>query len=376
MKINILKKPYKISIIIGTRPEAIKLASLIISFKKNKTFKTRIILTGQHKEMVTQVMNIFNLKSDINFEIMKENQSLDEITIKIMKSLKKEFEINKPDLVIVQGDTTSSFVGALAAFYQKIPIAHLEAGLRTDNIYNPFPEEINRRLISQIATLHFAPTDTALKNLSKSRAMGEIHKTGNTVIDTLYLAVNKKSKIDIQNYGLEKNKFILCTIHRRENWGAKLESITMALQKILEINKEIKIIFPMHKNKVIRKSFIKILGNNPRAILAEPLGYIDLISIMKKSLILITDSGGLQEEAPSLGKPVVVVRETTERQESIDCGASILVGTETDNIVKGVNELINNKEKYNSMSKTINPYGDGKASERIIKICDKYLSNL
>ena len=368
-----MKSFKEISVVIGTRPEAIKLAPLIIELKKSQILMTRVILTGQHKDMVTQVMDLFEIKEDINFEIMNDKQTLEDITSKVLNKLNNEFLNFRPDLLIVQGDTTTSFASALAAFYKNIPIAHVEAGLRTNNLLNPFPEEVNRRLISQMASLHFAPTNSSAENLQKSNVLGSIHLTGNTVIDALYLAKKKKPNINLTKLGLKKNNFILITIHRRENWGEKLESIILAIKTLLEIKPDLKIILPMHKNEVLRKTIKKILEQNPRAILIEPLNYVDLIYIIENCYLLITDSGGLQEEAPSLGKPVLVVRETTERQEAINARTAILVGTKKENIVKNVIELIENKDKYNLMAKSINPYGDGKSSKRIVEICKSFL---
>ncbi len=365
-----------ITLVIGTRPEAIKLAPLILSIKESKLLKCRVLLTGQHLEMVSQVMKLFNIEADHNLNIMKENQTLASITSSSIEGLNADFEKFKPDLVLVQGDTTSALSGALAAFYQKIPIGHIEAGLRTNLLMDPFPEEVNRRLIAQMASLHFAPTIESKKNLIKNGVMGEIFHTGNTVIDALYIAVKKESKFGFEALGLENKKFILATLHRRENWGKNIEYVASAINSLLDLYPTLKVLLPMHKNQKLRNTIIKNLGNNSRVILTEPLDYIDLVAAIKKSILLITDSGGLQEEAPALGKPVFIIREKTERPEALIAGTAKLVGTKTQTIVKEVSEVLDDEKKYNSMSRAINPFGDGKSSQRIVNICLKFLDEI
>ena len=363
-----------ISIIIGTRPEAIKLAPVIISFNDCKKFHTRIILTGQHKEIVLKVMELFSLESNINLDLMKKNQSLTYISCKILEGLKKEFQKYHPSLVLVQGDTTTAFISALAAFYEKIPIGHVEAGLRTNDIFDPYPEEANRRLISQIATLHFCPTKCSELNLLNSGIKKNIYLTGNTVIDSiLYVADKAKPKNIFEHIDWENNRIILVTVHRRENWGENLHKISLGIKKILNKYQDCIVIFPLHPNKIVRDVFIKSLGDNSRVFLTEPLQYDELVFVIKKCYFLITDSGGLQEEAPSLGKPVLVVRENTERPEAIIAGTSKLVGTEPNNIFNEANHLLSNKTYYLKMSKAINPFGDGKASKRILSACCEFL---
>lgn len=363
-----------ISIVFGTRPEAIKLAPVIKKFKESNKFRTRVILTGQHKEMVSQVMNIFNLTEDLNLNLMKPNQSLTHITCATLEGLRNDFQKNRPDMALVQGDTSTAFASALAAFYEEIPIGHVEAGLRTDDLKNPFPEEANRRLISQIASLHFAPTEKAVQNLKNCSVVGDIHNTGNTVIDALIhtaLYVNK-DPINIKGIDWENQDVILTTIHRRENWKY-LDDIANGLLRILDKNKKASMILPLHKNPIVREPLKKIFEDNPRVSLIEPLGYGDLVSVMRYSKLILTDSGGIQEEAPSLGKPVLVLREATERQESIDAGVSILVGRDSDKIFAEADRLLNNSVDYFTMTLKDNPYGDGKSSCSIFKHCVDFL---
>tara|TARA_B100000212_G_C27382717_1_gene537833 strand:- start:1795 stop:2910 length:1116 start_codon:yes stop_codon:yes gene_type:complete len=363
-----------ITLILGTRPEAIKLAPLILELKKHNQFKTRLILTGQHKEMVEQVMNLFNIKADHNLAIMTEKQSIRDITCKTINGLSREFEKFRPSLVIIQGDTTTAFAGALSAFYENIPVGHVEAGLRTNKLNDPFPEEANRRLISQIATLHFAPTRNALKNLKDSGISENLFLTGNTVIDSLLYISEKKDQIpSFKKINWEKQRVILVTVHRRENWGENINNITKALKEILVHYPDVSIVLPLHKNKIVRDPIVKILGNQDRVNLCEPLDYDTLIMVIKYSNFIITDSGGIQEEAPSLGKPVLVVRNTTERPEAIEAGTSKLIGTQTSKIIDEIKKLLDNQSYYISMAKKKNPYGDGNASKQIIKAFKSYL---
>lgn len=363
-----------ISIILGTRPEAIKLAPLIIAFIKCNKFNTRIILTGQHKEMVSKVMELFSLEANRNLDLMKENQSLTYISCEILAGLKEEFSQYPPKLVLVQGDTSTAFISALAAFYEKIPIGHVEAGLRTNNIFDPYPEEANRRLISQIATLHFCPTKKSKQNLLNSGITQNIYMTGNTVIDSVLFMAGKGKPINIlKNIDLGNHRIILVTVHRRENWGENLKKISQGIKKILKKYQDCLIVFPLHPNKIVRDVFMKSLADISRVILIEPLQYDELVFVIKECYFLITDSGGLQEEAPSLGKPVLVVRENTERPEAIIAGTSKLVGTDPDDIFSEADHLLSDKVYYSKMSKAINPFGDGKASERILSACCEFL---
>ncbi len=365
----------RVTFVLGTRPEAIKLATLIIAFKKSKKVKVRIILTGQHKEMVSQVMEFFNLKADKDLNLMKSKQTLSHITNKVISGISDELKENKSDLLIVQGDTSSAFSAAMAAFYSNVPIGHVEAGLRSNELYDPYPEEANRRLISQISELHFAPTKLSKTNLIKNGITKNIFITGNTVIDALLKVSSKVKKYTNENYNSEKQTLILTTIHRRENWGERLNNIIKALSILLEEFKDLVFLIPLHKNKIVRDPIIKFLGKQKRVLLVEPLNYNELVSVMKESKFLLTDSGGLQEEAPALGKPVLVLRDTTERPEAINSGTAKLIGVETENIVKYSKQLLNDEILYSSMSQARNPFGDGNSSEIIMKHCLNFLEN-
>ena len=361
-----------ITFVFGTRPEAVKLAPVIIKFKKSKKFKVRVISTGQHKDLVEDVLNFFGICLDKDLEIMKSTQSLSYLTESIINKLEKEFLETKPEIVLVQGDTTSAFAAALCSFYLKIPVAHIEAGLRTGNLLEPFPEEANRRLITQIANLHFAPTQNALDNLNKIGITKNAYKTGNTVIDALNIASTKILDFDFNELNFKNKKIILTTIHRRENWGNKLLGIAKGIKKVLDNYPDSQVILPMHPNKKVREPLKRILGNNPQALLIEPLDYGKLVYLIKNCYFVITDSGGLQEEAPSLGKPVLVIRDVTERCEAIEAGSSKLVGTKEKNIYKEASLLLSNEQKYHVMAKAKNTFGDGTSSDRIFAyICNR-----
>ncbi len=363
-----------VTFVLGTRPEAIKLAPVIISFKACDYIKTRLVLTGQHDEMVESVMDSFKLKEDNNLRLMTHNQTLSDITRKTLEGLQKEFKLNRPDLVLVQGDTSTAFSAALASFYEKIEIGHIEAGLRTNNILDPFPEEANRRLISQIASLHFAPTKKAIKNLMSSNIKKNLTLCGNTVIDALkYISKDVNPPI-IPGINWDSEKILLATIHRRENWGERLEKIANGLKQILENNEDTRILIPMHRNKKVRDPIHRILGNHSKAVLTEPLEYRELVGALKSCFFLLTDSGGLQEEATAFAKPVLVLRENTERTEAIDEGISKLVGYESKKIFYEANLLLRNPLEYKKMSKFKAPFGDGDASARILEKCLKFLN--
>jgi UDP-N-acetylglucosamine 2-epimerase (non-hydrolysing) len=363
----------RVGIILGTRPEAIKLAPVIQVFQSSPDFELQVILTGQHREMVEQVMRLFNLKADHNLEIMQPKQSLNDITCRSLQGLEALFIEQKLDLVIVQGDTTTAFAAALAAFYQKIPVGHVEAGLRTDDLFNPYPEEANRRLVSQITQLHFAPTSLAVKNLQASGVLGEIHLTGNTVIDALLNVAASHPVCDIPGLNWDEYRTILATVHRRENWGEPLQAIAQALLQILDKFPDTALLLPLHRNPTVREPLQQLLGNHPRIFLTEPLDYGQLVGAIERSHLLLTDSGGLQEEAPSLGKPVLVLRDTTERPEAVTAGTAKLVGTQTESIVAVASELLSNPAAYTAMANAINPFGDGHAAERILEIVKNYL---
>ena len=369
------QKP-QVNIILGTRPEAIKLATVIQAFQQAKSVDVEVILTGQHREMVEQVMQLFDLKADKDLEIMQAGQSLTDITERSLRGLEKLFRQNKPDFVIVQGDTTTAFAATLAAFYQQIPVGHVEAGLRTDDLFNPFPEEANRRLISQLTQLHFAPTTLAVENLQRSGVVGEIHHTGNTVIDALLTVAKRQPACDIKGLEWSKYRVLLATVHRRENWGAPLQDIAQSFLQLLELFPDTALLLPLHRNPTVREPLQQLLGSHPRVFLTEPLDYAQLVGAIGKSYLLLTDSGGLQEEAPSLGKPVLVLRETTERPEAVTAGTAKLVGTNPDVIVSNAKELLSNETAYQKMATAINPFGDGHASERILKLVEAYLGKI
>jgi UDP-N-acetylglucosamine 2-epimerase (non-hydrolysing) len=363
-----------ICITLGTRPEAIKLAPVIRQFRLREDFQTQVILTGQHQEMVQQVMELFELKADQNLNIMQPKQSLTEITCRSLQGLEKVFQQIKPDLVIVQGDTTTAFAAAMAAFYQKTPVGHVEAGLRTDELFNPYPEEANRRLISQVTQLHFAPTSLAVKNLERSGVTGKIYNTGNTVIDALLTVAESNPRCDIPGLEWDKYRLILATVHRRENWGEPLQDILRGFELILEQFPDTALLLPLHRNPIVREPIQAVLGDHERVFLTEPLDYSQLVGAIQRCYLLLTDSGGLQEEAPSLGKPVLVLRETTERPEAIEAGTAKLVGTNPDQIFAAARELLNSAEAYQDMATAINPFGDGHAAEKIVAIVKDYLT--
>lgn len=362
-----------ICITLGTRPEAIKLAPVIRCFQGVEDFDTKVVLTGQHREMVVQVMDLFGLKADVDLDIMQVNQTLADITCRSLQGLEKIYGQIKPDLLITQGDTTTAFAASLAAFYQQIPVAHVEAGLRTDNIYNPFPEEANRRLISQIAQLHFAPTTLAVENLHKSGVTGEIHHTGNTVIDALLSVAQRNPSCDVPGLDWAQYRVLLVTVHRRENWGEPLQEIIAGLKSLVDAYSDIAILLPLHRNPIVRDPLQKYLGGCDRIFLVEPLDYEQLVGAIKGCFFLLTDSGGIQEEAPSLGKPVLVLRETTERPEAVMAGTAKLIGTNREQIFNFASDLLTNEASYQQMAAAINPFGDGKASERILDIVRRYL---
>ncbi len=360
---------------LGTRPEAIKLAPVILAFQASPLFETRVVLTGQHKEMVAQVMALFQLTPDRDLELMTPRQTLTHVTCSALEGLRKEFGENRPDLVLVQGDTTTAFAAALAAFYDQIPVGHVEAGLRTDNLYDPFPEEANRRLISQVAQLHFAPTAQSAKNLQASGVVGEIHTTGNTVIDALLLMAAAAPSCEVPGLDWQKQRVILATVHRRENWGTPLKDIATGFLKVLERHPDTALLLPLHKNPTVREPLQEWLGDHSRVFLTEPLDYDRLVAAIRGCTLLLTDSGGLQEEAPSLGKPVLVLRRTTERPEAVEAGTAKLIGTSSEAIERETCLLLENSEAYAAMAKAHNPFGDGKASERIVATSAAYLAN-
>ena len=365
---------HNVCIVLGTRPEAIKLAPVIQAFQAAPDFNTRVVLTGQHREMVSQVMEMFGLTADRDLALMAPKQTLTHVTCAALQGLKQEFAEHPTDLVLVQGDTTTAFASALAAFYEQIPVGHVEAGLRTDDLFDPFPEEANRRLISQLALLHFAPTDRSGANCRASGVMGEVLVTGNTVIDALLLMAQQAAPFALPGLDLESHRLILATVHRRENWGDRLQDIGRGFLDLLERFPDTALLLPLHRNPTVREPLQALLGEHPRAFLTEPLDYDRLVAAMKAATLILTDSGGLQEEAPALGKPVLVLRRTTERPEAVDAGTARLIGTDSADILREASLLLDSPEAYEAMARAHNPFGDGHASERIVAASRGFLA--
>lgn len=367
----------KIMLIFGTRPDAIKMLPLALELKKYKEFDVKICVTAQHREMLDQVLEIFDVKPDYDLNIMTKNQTLEDISGKILIELKNVLINDPQDLVLVHGDTSTGLMSALEAFYQKIPVGHVEAGLRSFDIYSPFPEEMNRKLIGAISTYHFAPTENNVKNLlNEGIKRNSIVKTGNTVIDVLKYTVKDdfKFKEDVlNNIDYKNNRIILLTAHRRENLGTPLENICRAIKFIVKNYKDVEVIYPVHLNPKVRETVNKILGNEKKVHLIEPLDVKELHNLMKRVYLVATDSGGIQEEAPALGKPVLVLRTETERPEAIEAGTVKLIGIDEENIKAQICLLLDNLDEYNKMSKAVNPYGDGNASKYIAEFLLKNL---
>lgn len=376
-----------IMLVFGTRPEAIKMCPLVKEFQKHSTkFKTVVCVTGQHREMLDQVLTIFDVKPDIDLNIMKQGQDLTDVTMRILSGMRDVFKECRADVVLVHGDTTTSTAAAMAAFYAQIPVGHVEAGLRTHNIYSPWPEEMNRQVTGRIATYNFAPTPLSKKNLIEEKAMGQIYVTGNTVIDALHLVVNKlKTDAELAkeqdaillNAGYDVTrladgkKLVLITGHRRENFGDGFIRMVTAMKDLSEKYPEVDFVYPMHLNPNVRKPIHEVFGENltrPNFFFIEPLQYLEFVHLMSKATIVLTDSGGIQEEAPGLGKPVLVMRDTTERPEALESGTVHLVGTDYDKIMNEVSTLLEDAEAYAKMSQAVNPYGDGMACDRIVRI--------
>ena len=363
-----------VSIVLGTRPEAIKLAPVILAFQRDPGFRTRVVLTGQHREMVAQVMDLFGLAPDRDLALMAPKQTLTHVTCAALQGLREEFLEHRPELVLVQGDTTTAFASALAAFYEQIPVGHVEAGLRTDNLLDPFPEEANRRLISQVAQLHFAPTGVSEANLKASGVVGEILVTGNTVIDALLLMAASAPLPQVPGLDWERQRVILATVHRRENWGERLSSIGRGFRQLLDRHPDTALLLPLHRNPTVRDPLQELLGDHPRAHLCEPLDYDQLVGAIRGCTLLLSDSGGLQEEAPALGKPVLVLRRTTERPEAVTAGTARLIGTDSESIVNEGSRLLDDPEAYAAMAQAHNPFGDGQASGRILEASRSFLN--
>ncbi|MCC5909659.1 MAG: UDP-N-acetylglucosamine 2-epimerase (non-hydrolyzing) [Clostridiaceae bacterium] len=372
-------KKLKVMTIFGTRPEAIKMAPLVQKLQEAEEIESILTVTAQHREMLDMVLDLFQLKADYDLNIMQHGQTITDITTRALKGLEEVIKEAKPDVVLVHGDTTTTFVGSLAAFYQQIPVGHVEAGLRSGNIYSPYPEEMNRKLTGSLSNLHFAPTGGNYNNLIKEGIQEEkIFVTGNTVIDALLQVVKKDylfeddrlNKIDYKN-----KKVIVMTCHRRENWGEPMENIFHAVVEITKKHKDVAVVFPVHLNPNIRKMATEIMGKEKDIHLIEPLDYEPFANLLNKSHLILTDSGGIQEEAPALGKPILVLRTETERPEALEAGTVKIVGVEKETIMKEVDNLLLNDEAYKNMSYATNPYGDGRACDRIVAAL-KYYFNL
>ena len=372
-------------LVFGTRPEAIKMCPLVKEFQKRADeFETIVCVTGQHREMLDQVLKIFEVTPDIDLNIMKQGQDLTDVTVRILNGMRDVFKECRPDVVLVHGDTTTSTAAALAAFYAQIPVGHVEAGLRTHNIYSPWPEEMNRQVTGRIATYNFSPTPLSEKNLIEEQAMGKIYVTGNTVIDALHYVVNKLKNDEsiakeqdavLLNAGYDVTrlaygkKLVLITGHRRENFGDGFIRMVTAMKDLSEKYPEVDFVYPMHLNPNVRKPIHEVFGEDltrPNFFFIEPLQYLEFVHLMSKATIVLTDSGGIQEEAPGLGKPVLVMRDTTERPEALKSGTVHLVGTDYDKIMNEVSTLLEDSEAYAKMSQAVNPYGDGLACGRIV----------
>lgn len=377
----------KIMLVFGTRPEAIKMCPLVKELQKHPNeFETIVCVTGQHREMLDQVLQIFDVKPDYDLNIMKQGQDLTDVTARVLTGLRDVFKENRPDVVLVHGDTTTSMAGALAGFYAQIPVGHVEAGLRTHNIYSPWPEEMNRQITGRIATYNFSPTPLSEKNLLDEKAHGKIYVTGNTVIDALHMVVEKlkndtalakeQERILLQaGYNISRldhdKKLVLITGHRRENFGDGFIRMVTAMKDLSEKYPNVDFVYPMHLNPNVRKPIHEVFGEDltrPNFFFIEPLQYLEFVHLMSKATIVLTDSGGIQEEAPGLGKPVLVMRDTTERPEALASGTVHLVGTDYDKIIYEVSTLLDDDVAYEKMSKAVNPYGDGKACQRIADV--------
>ena len=363
----------KVMTIFGTRPEAIKMAPLVKELKSRNEIECIVCVTAQHRQMLDQVLEAFNIEPDYDLNIMSQGQTLSDITTKALLGLEGVIKTVKPNIILVHGDTTTTFAGALAAFYNQVDVGHVEAGLRTWNKYSPFPEEMNRQMVGVVADMHFAPTTNSKKSLLKEGKKEEnIYVTGNTAIDALATTVKKDYKHPIFDW-IGNNRLILLTAHRRENLGEPMRHMFKAIKRVVDEHEDVRVVYPVHLNPKVKDVADEILGNDDRIKLIEPLEVIDFHNFINKSHIILTDSGGIQEEAPSLGKPVLVLRDTTERPEGIEAGTLKLAGTNEDTIYKLTTELLDNKETYEKMSKASNPYGDGKASQRIVnEIIKKY----
>lgn len=363
----------KIMLIFGTRPEAIKMCPIVHELLKRRNMEAIICVTGQHEEMLYQVLDTFKVHADYNLAIMRSGQTLFDITELVMKGIKEILEKERPQLVLVHGDTTTAYAAALSCFYTQIPVAHVEAGLRTYNMYSPYPEEFNRQAIDLISSIYFAPTELTRQNLLKEgKRTEQIFVTGNTVIDALQTTVREDYDHEYLHW-VGEHRLILMTVHRRENIGEPMYRIFQAIKNIAEKNRDVKILYPIHKNPRVRKIAGEVFKRVDNVRLVEPLDVLDFHNYMSRSYLIVTDSGGIQEEAPALGKPVIVVRDTTERSEGVEQGALLLAGTETESIYKMVKELLDDNKLYQTIARKTNPYGDGFASKRIVDIIEGFI---
>jgi UDP-N-acetylglucosamine 2-epimerase (non-hydrolysing) len=362
----------RVAVVFGTRPEAVKLAPVVHALRAEGTLETRVVVTAQHREMLDQTVAAFGIEPDVDLDLMRSGQSLPELTGRILSALSETFERERPDIVLVQGDTTTVLAGALAAFYARIPVGHVEAGLRSGNLYDPFPEEVNRQIATVLATLHFAPTERARLNLLAAGVPAErIHLTGNTVIDALEYVAARLPPIE----AIDGRRTILMTAHRRENWGEPIRRICQGVREVLEARPDVGVVFPMHRNPIVREPVEAELSGHPRVELTEPADYAAMIDLERRCYLALTDSGGLQEELPTFGKPVLVLRETTERPEAVDAGCARLIGTSREAVVGNLLELLDDRAAYDRMARVANPFGDGRASERIVAAVRAYLAS-
>ncbi|MGN0798565.1 MAG: non-hydrolyzing UDP-N-acetylglucosamine 2-epimerase [Christensenellales bacterium] len=363
----------KVMLVFGTRPEAIKMCPLVKELKARKNIKTIVCVTGQHREMLHQVLNVFEVVPDYDLDIMKSKQTLFDVTVNILEKIKSVLEVEKPDVVLVHGDTSTTFVTALACFYLQIPVGHVEAGLRTYNLQSPYPEEFNRQAVSMISEFNFAPTEMAKQHLlDEKKNPNNIFVTGNTAIDALKTTIREDYSHPELDWA-KGSKLIMLTAHRRENLGEAMKHMFRAIKRIVDEHEDVKVIYPIHLNPVVRETAYEILGQEERIRIIEPLEVVDFHNFLARSYMILTDSGGVQEEAPSLGKPVLVMRDTTERPEGVNAGTLKLVGTDEDNIYNNFKLLLEDKNEYEKMSKAQNPYGDGFASKRIADILEEKL---
>lgn len=364
--------------VFGTRPEAVKLAPVVHALKRSSELESIVVLTAQHREMLDQMLRWFDIEPDYDMDIMKHGQTLAELTSRVVTGIDRILQEIRPDLLLVQGDTTTVMSAALAAHYQKVPVGHVEAGLRTDDRYNPFPEEMARRLTSQLASIHFAPTSRAVENLRKENICKNVVLTGNTVIDALLETVAKLENTQVEqslfgNVDFQKHRVLLVTAHRRENWGENMSEIAHGLRAIVEAFPDVQILYPIHKNPIVRDSIEPVFAGHPRLILVEPLDYVPFVYAMQRCHFVLTDSGGIQEEAPTLGKPVLVLRTNTERPEAAEAGVAKIVGVKREGIFESAKDLLANSDSYKQMSSSVNPFGDGKAAERIVAAAEAFL---